>query len=75
MTAVIVSPEAERDLEDLTDRIANAAGQRVAVAYVDRIFSVAERWRPFRKLQGDPYYARHRFTVPPIRQLLSLSGL
>jgi plasmid stabilization system protein ParE len=54
MTSVIVSPEAERDLEELTDKIAQAAGAGVAVAYVDRIVAVVETLATIPKASGRP---------------------
>jgi len=54
MTNVIVSPEAECDLAELTDRIANAAGPEVADAFVDRIVAVVETLATIPKAAGRP---------------------
>lgn len=42
MTRVVVSPEAEADLQQLTDRIADAAGFVVATNFIDRIVSTVD---------------------------------
>lgn len=43
MTRIVVSPEAENDLAELTAQIADAANEAVALTYVDRIVATIER--------------------------------
>ena len=54
MTRVVVSPEAERDLRDLLDRIADAVGERTAESYVDRLVTVVERLARIPRASGRP---------------------
>ena len=54
MTRVVVSPEAEADLQQLTDRIADAAGFVVVTNFIDRIVSTVDVLSAIPKAAGRP---------------------
>jgi plasmid stabilization system protein ParE len=54
VTQVIVSPEAEIDLTELSERISDAAGDVVASNYVDRIVRTLDRLARVPRASGRP---------------------